>query len=421
MKMRTFGIWGMLAALAASTAAAQPATRAERVDLSVLMRMVREASPRIELEKLGVVQAEADRLIAGALPNPSVSFGRMRAGGGQPTIFDGSRQQQAALDVPLPVTGQRQARVEVAERALDAARARVAAGISSLSAEVASAFVALLAAQEKSESLERGHAEIVRIRDIVAGREAGGAASSYDTTRAEVELAGARVRWEDARTEVADQAGTLAALLGISGWRPQAEGRLDQMRSEYAGTARRDIAVAPSLVAAASEEAVAQSAIELARRERWPTPTLNLGRTWSSNPYGAANYLGFTVEIPLLDTRRGQLARAQADARSASLRRELLAHELAAHQRRLTEVIDGRRGALVSFERNAVARLEPLRGMAEDAYRLGRGSVLELLDATRSRHELQLSRIEMTAGLVEAQLRLLALTGELQAGLSGAP
>ena len=43
MKMRTFGIWGMLAALAASTAAAQPATRAERVDLSVLMRMVREA------------------------------------------------------------------------------------------------------------------------------------------------------------------------------------------------------------------------------------------------------------------------------------------------------------------------------------------------------------------------------------------
>ena len=54
-----------------------------------------------------------------------------------------------------------------------------------------------------------------------------------------------------------------------------------------------------------------------------------------------------------------------------------------------------------------------LKQMAEDAYRLGRGTMLELLDAVRSRYELQQSRVELAAALLEAQVRYLALSGEL--------
>lgn len=410
-------------AAACSQALAQGAVP-ERVDLPALMRLVRDASPRIELERVGVAQAEAEKTMAGALPNPTISYGRMRAGGGQPTIFDGSRQQQANVEIPLLIAGQRGARLERAERELEAARARVAAGTSSLAAEAAAAFVALLAAQEKARVLEATLAEAARIRDIVAGREAGGAASRYDTARVEVELAGLRARGEEAGADSADKAGQLAALLNITGWQPRAEGRLDSLRQTYAGVSRADTAAAPALVAAMSEEAAARSGIEVARRERWPTPTLNLGRTWSSEPFGAANFLGFSVEIPLLDARQGQLARAQAEARSASLRREMIAAELGANQRRLEETIALRRRSLERFEQDAVSRLGPLKDMAESAYRLGRGSVLELLDATRSRNEIQLARIDLTAALVDTQLRLLAMTGALsaaQADGAGAP
>ena len=51
--------------------------------------------------------------------------------------------------------------------------------------------------------------------------------------------------------------------------------------------------------------------------------------------------------------------------------------------------------------------------MAEDAYRLGRGTILELLDATRSRYDIQQTRVDLTASLAESQVRLLALLGEL--------
>ncbi|MNW23052.1 hypothetical protein D3C71_2249090 [compost metagenome] len=50
--------------------------------------------------------------------------------------------------------------------------------------------------------------------------------------------------------------------------------------------------------------------------------------------------------------------------------------------------------------------------MADDAYRLGRSTVLELLDATRVRYETTLSRDELTANLMQAQLRLQAALGD---------
>ena len=55
--------------------------------------------------------------------------------------------------------------------------------------------------------------------------------------------------------------------------------------------------------------------------------------------------------------------------------------------------------------------------MAEDAYRLGRGTILELVDATRSRYELQQIRRDLAAALLEAQVRLLALLGDAAATL----
>ena len=58
------------------------------------------------------------------------------------TLFDGSRQEQTIVELPLLIAGQRGARVEKAERDIEAARARVISGASSLAAEAGSAFVA---------------------------------------------------------------------------------------------------------------------------------------------------------------------------------------------------------------------------------------------------------------------------------------
>ncbi|HUP93721.1 MAG TPA: TolC family protein [Burkholderiales bacterium] len=387
----------------------------DTVDLSTVLRVAREVSPRLELERQSIEQARADRVTAGVYPNPTVTFGRAQQGGGQSTVFSGSAQQDAAFELPLLIAGQRGARIERAEREIEAARARVNAGASTLAGEAGAAFVALLAAQEKAALLSASATDIARLRDIVAGREASGAASRYDVARLDVEMGSLRARLEEARAEVVDRSGNLAALLGLPDWRPSAAGALAPMAFRGAAPippAERALS-APASIAAAREQATAESAVEVARRERWPVPAVSVGRTWTNDPYGAANRLGLTVEVPVFDTRRGPLARAQADAHAASLRRNLVTAELAANMQRLDNVIGARRTALERFEQDAGARLPALKQMAEDAYRLGRGSILELLDATRSRYELQQIRIDLTAALAEAQVRLAALSGDL--------
>ena len=113
------------------------------VDLPTVLRLVRDASPRLSIERQAVAGAEANRITAGAYPNPTVSYGRFRPSGGQATLFEGSRQEQTTVELPLLIAGQRSARVAKAEREIEAARARVASGASSLAAEAGSAFNAI--------------------------------------------------------------------------------------------------------------------------------------------------------------------------------------------------------------------------------------------------------------------------------------
>jgi outer membrane protein, heavy metal efflux system len=406
----------MAVAWCALPAAAQDAAGPpDTVDLAAVVRLVKDGSPRYTAELQSVAIAEAGRIGAAALPNPTVNYNYQRPNGGGPTLFEGSRQQLFGVELPVPVNGQRAARMTAAERGVDAARARVLAGGASLIADAAAGFIDLLAAQEQAALLDATTGELARLREIIVGREASGMASRYDVTRIEVELGGTRAKLEEARARVADRAGALAALLGFSRWRPQARGTLTPLAIDVTAPAGASdkASASPAAVAALREEEAAQAGVEVARRERVPVPTFSVGRAWTSDPFGAANYAGVSVEIPILDARRGPQARAQAQAIQANLRRQLIEAETAANLNRLAQVIALRTVALDRFERESAQRIPQIKQMAEDAYRLGRGTMLELLDAVRSRNELQQSRVELAAALLEAQVRYLALSGEL--------
>lgn len=399
----------LLFLLIPATASAQVQPPPERVDLRAVLTLARENSPRLALDRQDIVVAHAERRMAGAYPNPIVSYSQSRQPG-ELTNFSSNKAQEWSIELPLLIAGQRGARVEAAERGLDAARARVTLSANALGAEVGTAHVALLAAQQRHTLLTTGLEELQRLRTIVAGRHASGMASTYDLLRVDVELTAWRKQLNDAQSERADRQGQLATLLGFPGWRPHAEGEL---RPLPVPTDVPPFQNSPLIQAARSEEAVAQAASEVARRERFPAVSLTTGRFWTNAPYGHTNALGVSIEVPLLDNRGGAEDKARAEATSASLRRQLAEAAVQADLARYEEQVRQRRSALDQYQREVGERLPQLRQMAEDAYRLGRSPVLELLDATRSRYELQLSRIDLTAALMEAQLRLQATRGAL--------
>jgi cobalt-zinc-cadmium efflux system outer membrane protein len=383
--------------------------------MPVLLRLIAERSPRLALERTSIEAAEADRITAGALPNPTISYGRSRPAGGASTDFDGSRQQRAGVDLPLLIAGQRGARVEAADQGVLSARARVGLAGSELALRAAELFAGLQAAQEKIAVLTEAHGEIERAAALISGRLDSGMASRYDLARVEIEVAGIAVRLADARADAAEKSAGIAALLGALGWRPQAGGELAPagLQIELASWKTSLASGNPQIIAARREEDAARAAVRRAELERWPVPVISLGRSWTSEPFGATNFIGFSTEIPILDTRRGQLAKAQADLHAAERRREALEAELGVELGRLLDALVQRRAALERFERKVDVRGPALRQMAEDAYRLGRSTVLELIDAARTRVDARVTGIDLRALTVQQELRIQALTGSL--------
>jgi len=417
VKRGSFAIVLVIAVAWQPLARAQDANTAlpDRLTLPVLLRLVALRSPRLAVEQVAIESAEAERISAGALPNPSVSYGRTTPSGGARTMFDGSRQQQATLDLPLLIGGQRGARIDAAEQGVLAARARVGLAGNELALRSADLFVGLQAAQEKTATLVESVAEIERVVVIVAGRLDSGAASRYELTRAEVELASMNARLEDARAELAEKSAGLATLLRAPGWRPTAIGNPvpEGLSPDAANWRDSMLSGNPQIVAARREEDVAQAALKRSERERWPVPVLSLGRSWTGDPFGAANFVGLSTEIPLSDAWRGLMAKAAADVRAAQRRREAIEAEADVELRRLIDALAQRRAALERFRRNVGERIPALKQMAEDAYRLGRGSLLELIDAARSRLDARLTEVDLRAATVGQELRILGLTGKL--------
>jgi cobalt-zinc-cadmium efflux system outer membrane protein len=416
---------GRLAVVVAILAASLPAGQIARAQdsglpelltLPELLRLVAVRSPRLAVERVGIDAAQAELTTAGALPNPTISYGRSRPSGGAPnSVIDGTRQQQAGIDLPVLIAGQRGARVEAAEQGVLGARARVELAGSELALRAAELFAGLQAAQEKIVVLGEAQVEIERAAALISGRLESGMASRYDLARVEIEVAGIAVRLAEARADAAEKSAGIAALLGAPGWRPRAAGVLlpsDLLRGVSAGLPA--LSGNPQIVAARRDEETARAAVKRAERERWPVPTLSLSRTWTSEPFGAANFLGFSTEVPLFDTRRGQLEKAQAELRAAERRREAVEAEAAAELQRLQEALAQRRAALERFERRVDVRNPALRQMAEDAYRLGRSTVLELIDAARTRVDARITEIDLRAFAVQQELRILALTGGLR-------
>jgi len=377
------------------------------VTLEEVLRIVSE-SPRVVASQREAEAARAEREAAGAFANPSLSVGRSRPAGGDRTIFDARSQDQASAELPVPIFGQRAARVRVAERQIERADFQLLQTVNETRKIAALGFVRLLTAQEQLALRQRARGEIERIRGIVSGRMDSGMASRYDLARADAELSLSTIGEQRAEAETAEHAAAIAALAGATQWRPRAEGTLElPWRTE--GDLQELINGNPALQTARAETRAAEARIELAQRERFPVPSLGVARTWTHSPFGAANFLGVTSEIPILDTRRAQEDKARAEAGAARARERSLEVGLRAELQRHLEALRVRRAAMGKLQE----RQDSFLDMAESAYRLGRATLFELLDARRTQVEAADARLELLGAIAESEIELRALAGAL--------
>ena len=401
---------GLVALVAATFCAGTWAQASAPLDLEAAIALALERSPRLAIERQTLETATADRQVAAARPNPTLSLSRQARS--QPLAGAGA-QQDVTLEWPLQVGGKREARIESADRGLTLARARIDAAASQLVEEVGSAFFSLLAAQERVRILDQAVDDVARLAQIVSRRRDSGMASQYDVVRMELESSAWRSRQVEAVAEQTDLQSRLASLMGLSQGvpLPQAQGTLTPWPLDLNEPA--DLARHPLLRALQGDRGLAQANLELARRERLPALSVFVGRGWGADRPGGVGSAGMSLELPFLDTRIGLAHRAASELRASILRGQAAETELGAELTRQTALVRQRSVAVERQAQTVLPRLNTLRQMAQDAYRLGRGTLVDLLDATRVRHDTELDQLAQRASLLEAQWRLKALRADL--------
>src|SRR5262245_19932711 len=193
------------------------------VSLDELLQLTAR-SPRVLAAERDTDVARAERSTAGALPNPTLSYGAARPSSGERTIIDANSQQQATIELPVPIFGQRGARMDAADRQIVRAESQLRLTAAEARRAAALGFTRLLRAQEPLSARSAALGEIERIRGLVTGRQQSGMASRYDRARVDAEAALGALAVQRAEAEVSEQGAAIAALVDAPGWRPRAVG-----------------------------------------------------------------------------------------------------------------------------------------------------------------------------------------------------
>lgn len=387
----------------------------ETVTIQQLMDITRDKSPHFASLRQRIESANAEVVAAGVLPNPRISYGRYDLLTQQNTMYDGNVQQQVILEVPVLIAGQRGARVEAAEKNVEVTAADIDAEFADLIHQEWGLFVKQLADKQRIAVLDETTRYMGHLADIVLGRARAGNASRYDLLRIEIETKAVQTRLETVSNNLSSSAGELGVLLGLSGWKPQAAGKLDYLNvpTDIEKLWADAINLNPALEAARRGEMAADAGLERAERERWPIPSLQVGSVFTDKPYGNTSFAGVSVDLPIFDRGQGGMARANAEKQAAILAKGLANAQTRSALERAVDQLSKRRATRIKFEQEVMGKLSDLKAMGEASYRLGKGSLLDLLDASRSRTETELTHLDLMQAEIEAELDILKVAGLL--------
>jgi outer membrane protein, heavy metal efflux system len=269
-----------------------------------------------------------------------------------------------------------------------------------------------LQAREAAESLSL----LEQTRERIKVRVETGETGKLDLIRADAEIINARQREETARLQIAQSAITLNRLAaGMLPARWELEGNLEETRVLPALDQLKAEAVQfnPEVRLLEAELDRTKSRVEEAAASI--IPGVELRASQLREPDLRNDMIGLSVQIPILDQRRGPKAEAAAERERTRGRLEGRRAELIQQLELSRRAVDIATVRVKALSEGAVRSSEAALRVAEAAYRFGERGILEVLDAQRVlravRQDLLLARYELQSALIELDV----LTGRYAA------
>jgi outer membrane protein, heavy metal efflux system len=368
--------------------------------------------------------AEAQEVIAAAIPNPVFSFNISSL---SPEIFNRANSNQTALPAISPqlsqlieTAGKRRLRIESSELATEAVTFDLQDTLRTLTNAVRHDYYNLLLTQ-KTEAMAidnvKRYQAILHVNRI---RLKTGDIAETDYTRMEVESLKAQADLDQARASLKQARVALLLLLGwpenqlelvaVEAW-PTATSNITQAKQEQ--LVKQALEKRPDLQAARIRIAQAQKMLTLANR--LVIPDVTVSAYYQRDP---GNYFtdsgggGISVPLPLFYRQEGEISQARVGVSSAELAVTQTEQAIRSDVMKAMAVWQSADAIAQRFEKLVLTRIETLRKEQEFAYENGAIGLLDLIDAERSYKAMMLDYYTALANRSNAWADLLMAYGE---------
>jgi len=391
---------------------------------SDLVRRALAANTELAAARLEVERARGRLRQAGLRPNPTVDFEQTT---GRLTGSAGERETSIGFALPLEISGQRRARVDLARAELEAAEAEIADRERRLVAEVRASYAEVLAAireLEITESLNNIDQQTARVVEVRV-TEGDSAPIELNLLRSEIDRLKARRALVEGRLQASLL--RLKSLVGVAlGETLRLAENLDaQILPEPSSVeAAVDVALRtrPDLRLARLIEDVAQAGLRLARAQGRPDITAFSRYTKSSavfddTPIGVLRdkdrllTFGVSIGIPIFNRNQGAKAEAEAAIVQARKRREFAESVVRSEVAAAFARYEAAKNSLAIFEQGVLDRSAQNIRSIRGAYEIGAFRITDLLVEQRRFIDLQREFIEALAERYRALAELQAAMG----------
>ncbi len=390
--------------------AAQPLVQAQNAapsfTIDQLVSYVLANSPALEAGRRSVDLATAGVTTASALPNPRFELDSGRASASSTTSAGNLTSLGVSQLIENPAL--RGARINTALYAEQSSLQSLRLTRNELVAQVRVRAYELLLRREEAQAAADALGLLEQIRERVKLRVETGEAGKYELIKSDAEIVNARQREQTARLQIAQAAisiNRLAAGRLPAGWTLAAQlsesvevPPLDTLKE----TALREN---PELRVLEADLERFRSRISEATASRLPGVEFRLRQ--SREPDVRHDIVGVSVQIPLLDQKRGPGAEAIAERERTLARLEGRRAELMQQLELASNSVEIARVRIKALSEGAMRDAEAALRVAEAAYRFGERGILEVLDAQRVlravRQDLLLARYQLQASLTELE------------------
>jgi cobalt-zinc-cadmium efflux system outer membrane protein len=334
--------------------------------------------------------AEAEKLTARLRPNPDVSVGFS----GLPLNLSGNllteQQYSYSIAQTFELGGKRPKRIDVANANADVARAGFETTVWQLTNDLKRKFFTVILNKtllDLAQENEKSFADTVKHTEelVQAGELAG-----LDLTRLEVEklkfdtdLANAERDYEVALRDLRVTLGGDYRAMEIA-----PAGTLDPQVYDFTFADLRDQALAarPDLRAAKLAEKAADADIRL--QDSHKVPDVNLGGGVTEVPGGGSNYtFGVGITLPVHDRNQGERAKARIEKQKAQNQEALVTNQIISDVDKAFIAFQMQKRRVDLYRTGVLTKVNDIQNLTEYSLKAGESSILDLLDAIRTRRE----------------------------------